>query len=60
MCCGTCLSVCIIILDKVLGLLAGNTINVADLIAKPYAIELVRILQQFGPERGGNKLGRVA
>jgi len=55
----TFLSVCIIILDKVLGLLPSHTINVADLVPKTHAIEFMGILEQLRPERGRNKLCSV-
>lgn len=53
------LSVGVIILDEVLGLLPRDAIDVADLVAKPDAVKLVRILEQLRPERGCDELGRV-
>lgn len=53
------LSVGVVILNKVLGLFPRDAIDVADFVAKPDSVKLVRILEQLRPERGCDELRRV-
>lgn len=49
-----------VVFDEVSGDFPGDAIDVADLVAEPDAVELVRVLEQLGPEGGRDELRVVA
>lgn len=52
------LGVCSAILDEVPRLLPADALDVRHLVPELDSVELVRVLQQLGPERGGDELRR--
>ncbi len=48
-----------IVLHEVVSILAGDTVNMGDFVSKLDTVELVGVLQEFGPERCCDELGPV-
>lgn len=47
---------CGVVLDEISGNLPSDAFDVTDFITELDAVKLVRMLEQLGTERGGNKL----
>lgn len=53
----THLAMGLVVFDKVSRHFAGHAVDVRHLVAEPNAVEFVRMLEQLGPESGGDELG---